>query len=289
MVSKIYLLIGLLVTLVGCRELPTYFQGSEPLAKVGSKTLYCHEVERMAPKGITGDDSAAFYRLYADRWVTRQLKLREAELLFSSSEADIEAQVEEYRQSLLIRKLDQYYVDHQIDTLFTDEAIQGYYNTHLADFRTDRTLVKGRILRFPEQDRRAKELMQLMKATRPEKRKDLEDLCAKQRYELQEWTSTWVDYEEFLSHLPTLRDDDHSLYLASSDVQQMRDNHWRYYFQLTAVRRSGEALPLELVSETIRRILFNRRQSELLRQGEERRLQTAQEQNEVRLYYTEPK
>ncbi len=274
------------VLLVGCRELPSYFQGNEPLAKVDGHTLYLHEVERVAPSGITGDDSAAFYRLYADRWVTRQLKLREAEQLFSEAEADIEAMVEEYRQSLLIRKLDQYWVDQQIDTLFSEEEIQTYYNAHLGDFRTDRTLVKGTILAFPEKDRRTKQLLQLMQSGKADDRKDLEDICAKQGFQLREF-GEWVDYEEFLSALPTLRGDDYSSLLSSSHVQQMRGDHTHYYFQLKAVRRSGEALPLEFVRETIRRILFNRRQSDLLRQREEESRRTALENEEIRLYYLE--
>lgn len=279
-------LLGLLFLASACRELPSYFQGSEPLAKVDGRTLYCHEVERSAPEALEGDDSVAYYRLYIDRWVTRQLKIGEAERLFSASEADIEALVEEYRQSLLIRKLDQELVDRQIDTLFTDEEIQGYYNTHLQDFRSDRTLVKGTILRFPEGDRRTKQLMQLMQATRPESRQDLSDLCQKNQFELREFTS-WVDYEEFLSHLPTLRHDDHSSLLASSAVQQMRDSHSRYYFQLTAVRRAGEALPLERVSETIRRILFNQRHSELLRERDEALRLKALAEKRIKLYYRE--
>ena len=64
----------MLLLAVGCRELPAYFKGGAPLAKVGHRTLYLHEVERLAPAGIAGDDSAAFYRMYADRWVARQLK-----------------------------------------------------------------------------------------------------------------------------------------------------------------------------------------------------------------------
>lgn len=283
-----HIVVSLTALLVaGCRELPTYFKGGEPLARVGKQTLYLHEVERISPEGVHGDDSAAFYRLYVDRWVTRQLKLQEAEQLFSASEADIEALVEEYRQSLLIRKLDQYYVDRGIDTLFTDEDIQGYYNAHLADFRSDRTLVKGRILHFPEGDRRAKQLLQLMHSTRPASRKDLEDICAKHNFELREMSPAWVDFEEFLSHLPTLRDQDYTSLLASSDVQQMRDSHSRYYFQFTAVRRAGEALPLELVSETIRRILFNQRQSELLRKRDEERRAEAEVLEEIKLYYAE--
>lgn len=276
----------LLLSMAGCRELPSYFQGSEPLAKVGGRTLYMHEVERIAPAGMDSEDSTAFYRLYIDRWVSRQLKLQEADLLFSDAEADIEKMVEEYRQSLLIRKLDQYYVDRGIDSLFTDEAIQGYYNAHLSDFRTDRTLVKGSVLRFPLKERRAKELMKLMQSTRPSDRKDLEDICAKQGYQLSEFNE-WVNYEEFLSTLPTLRGDDYSSLLADSRVQQMEDRQSQYYFQLKAVRRSGEALPLEFVSETIRRILFNQRQSELLRRRDEERLKTGLEEGDVRLYYQE--
>jgi len=285
----LYILCGAAVSLLaGCRELPAYFKGGAPLAKAGHATLYLHEVERVAPEEMTGDDSAAFYRTYADRWVTRQLKLREAEALFSEEEVrDVEAMVEEYRQSLLIRKLDQSYVDRQIDTLFTDEDIQAYYHAHLEDFRSDRTLVKGRILRFPEGDRRAKQLLALMRATSPEKRKDLEGICSKQDFRLTELTAGWVDWEEFLSYLPTLRDGDYSPLLASSDVQQMRDSHSHYYFQLTAVRRAGEALPIERVSETIRRILFNQRQSELIRRREEERRREADREGLVKLYYEE--
>lgn len=278
--------IGVLSLMSACRELPSYFQGSEPLARVNGRTLYLHEVERMAPDEIMGDDSAAFYRLYVDRWVNRQLKLSEAEQLFSASEADIEAMVEEYRQSLLIRRLDQYHVDRQIDTLFTDEAIQNYYHSHLGDFKSDRTLVKGCILRFPEGDRRTKQLLQLMQATRPESRQDLSDLCQKNNFDLLEF-HTWVDYEEFLSHLPTLRHDDHSSLLAQSGVQQMRDSRSRYYFQLTAVRRAGEALPLEQVTETIRRILFNQRHNELLRRHEEELRQRAEEEKRIKLFFEE--
>ncbi len=276
----------LLSAAAGCRELPSYFKGGEPLAKVGHKTLYLHEVERVAPEGIVGDDSAAFYRLYVDRWVTRQLKLGEIEQLFTEEEReDVEEMVEEYRQSLLIRKLDQYYVDRGIDTVFTDEMIQSYYNAHLADFKSDRTLVKGRILRLPDGYRQTRKLVGLLRAAGPESRKDLEDICTKQNFKLEEFVSSWVDWEEFLSHLPALRDGDYSSLLASSDVQQMRDNHSNYYFQLTAVRRAGEAQPLERVSETIRRILFNQRHNELIRNREKERRAEAEAEGRVKLYY----
>ena len=45
------------------------------------------DVRSVVPKGLSGDDSAAFMKLYVDRWVVKQLKLEEAETLFSSAAA----------------------------------------------------------------------------------------------------------------------------------------------------------------------------------------------------------
>ena len=103
------------------------------MAKVEGATLDEAELRRALPQGLSGDDSAAFAELYVRRWIANRLKLAEAEELFSESAADIEAKVEAYRQSLLIRKLDHYYVDERVDTTFTEADITAYYNAHKAE------------------------------------------------------------------------------------------------------------------------------------------------------------
>lgn len=92
------------VFLAGCREMPGYFASDTTLARAGGKQLQLRDVESVVPKGVTGEDSAAFMKVYVDRWVRKQLKLKEAETLFSASGDDIDKMVEEYRQALLIRK-----------------------------------------------------------------------------------------------------------------------------------------------------------------------------------------
>ena len=110
-------------------------------------------------------------KLYVDKWFVRQLKLEEADRLFSGSEKDIEKLVEDYRQSLLMRKVDQYYVDEQMNTDFTDKDIADYYNTHKSDFILDRTLVRGRILRFDASYRQSKKLSGAVRAARRRRRR----------------------------------------------------------------------------------------------------------------------
>ena len=269
--------------LAGCQELPGYFASDTTLARAGGNELRMRDVESVVPKGVTGEDSAAFMKVYVGRWVRKQLKLQEAEILFSSSADDIDKMVEEYRQALLIRKLDQHYVDRSIDTTFTDSEITAYYNAHKADFRLDRTLVKGRIVQFGEGYRQARKLRELMGAKSEAQQQDFHDICAKNDFTVTDFRDQWVDFPEFLSYLPTLRSQSYDSVLASTAVQEMRDIRSHYYFQIDAVRREGEPIPLERLRGTIRRILFNQRQSEIIRNYEEELFNRATENGEVKI------
>lgn len=269
--------------LAGCQELPDYFASDTTLARAGGNELRMRDVESVVPKGVTGEDSAAFMKVYVGRWVRKQLKLQEAEILFSSSADDIDKMVEEYRQALLIRKLDQHYVDRSIDTTFTDNEITAYYNAHKADFRLDRTLVKGRIVQFGEGYRQARKLRELMGAKSEAQQQDFRDICAKNDFTVTDFRDQWVDFPEFLSYLPTLRSQSYDSVLSSTAVQEMRDIRSHYYFQIDAVRREGEPIPLERLRGTIRRILFNQRQSEIIRNYEEELFNRATENGEVKI------
>lgn len=280
--AKIAVVAGVLL-LAGCQELPRYFAGDEILARAGGSELRLRDVRGVVPQGLTGGDSAAFMKVYVDRWVRKQLKLQEAEILFSSSAGDIEKMVEEYRQALLIRKLDQHYVDRSVDTTFTDADITAYYEAHKGDFRLDRTIVKGRIVRFPDRYRQAAKLKMLMGSSSAAQQQDFSDLCEKNDFEVNDFREQWIDFPEFLSYLPTLRSQNYDPVLASTAVQEMRDSHSQYYFRIDAVRREGEAIPLERLRGTIRRILFNQRQTDVIRSHEEALYNRAVENGEVKI------
>ena len=273
---KIAVWIGVIL-LASCHELPDYFAGDKTLAQVGERKLRLSHLETAVPQGMQGEDSIAFVRVYIDRWVRKQVKLQEAEQLFSESANDIDRMVEEYRQSLLIRKLDQRIVDRNIDTTFTDKEITAYYNTHKSDFKLDRPLVKGRIVRFKSGYNQSVKLRTLMAASSESQQQDFNDLCAKNEFPLTDFEDRWVDFSEFLSYLPALRSQNYESMLSSSKVEEMRYKQWHYYSQITAVRRVGDPIPQELVTMTIRRILFKQRQSELLKQYEEALYQKALE------------
>lgn len=284
--AKITVAAGVLL-LAGCRELPRYFASDTTIARAGGKELKMGDVRSVVPQGLTGDDSAAFMRVFIDRWVVKQLKLQEAETLFSSSAADIDKMVEEYRQALLIRKLDQHYVDRSIDTVFTADEIAAYYNAHKADFKLDRTIVKGRIVRFGEGYRQAAKLKTLMASKSEAQQQDFRDICEKNGFTVSDFRDQWIDFPEFLGYLPTPRSQSYDSVLSSTAVQEMRDSHSHYYFQIEDVRREGEPIPPERLLGTIRRILFNQRQGEIIRRHEEELSARAAENGEVKIFADE--
>lgn len=281
--KKIAFVAGL-SALAACQELPAYLNKDTLLARAGSKELRLHDVQSVVPAGVTGDDSVAFVGMYVDRWVRKQLKLQEAGVLFSSSEEDIDRMVEEYRQALLIRKLEQYYVDKGVDTTFTESEIAEYYNSHKNDFRLERPLVKGRIVRFPENFRQARRLREAMASQSAADQRDFTAFCRKNGLMVSDFREHWTDFSEFLSYLPTLKSQNYNSMLSSSAVQETRDDSSHYYFRIIDVRREGDPIPLERLQSTIRRILFNQRQGEAIRRQEEELYNRSVESGEVEIY-----
>lgn len=279
-----YIVCTLALLLAACQELPRYFAGEEVLARVGEKELVAEELRRSIPSGLSESDSSAYAHVFVDRWVRRQLKIREAEQLFSSSVADIDRQVEEYRQSLLIRKLDQFYVDRLVDTTFTAEELEAYYNSHKSDFKLDHPIVKGCMVRVPKGYRQRARLKELMASKQEARQQDFRDICLKQEFRLDDYTTAWVDWSDFLNQLPTMRSESYDALLSKTGIQEMSDRENYYYFRIDEVRRAGDVVPLERLQQTIRRILFNGRQQQVIRDHEEQLYNTSIEEGAVRLY-----
>ena len=280
-----------LLALVACRELPDYLVGSNTLARVGRNELSITEVKQAIPSNLKGEDSVAFAKHYIDKWLVRQLKIEEADELFPSSVNDIEKMVEDYRQTLLTGKVDQYYVEKLMNNELSDKDIAEYYNTHKSDFTLDRTLVKGRILRFDGAYRQSKRLKEQMRkaSASPADAKTFSDVCEKNGFVLTDYRSEWINFSDFLANLPTTRSQDYDPLLDKMDIQEMEANGTRYYFDFTSVCRKGNVAPLESVSENIRRILLTQRRSEIIKTHEEEIVKRASDEGHARIYLDENK
>lgn len=254
---------------VSCRDFHVILVGDSVLAEVDGKELLLSELSSVTPKEYRGEDSVAFVEVYIDKWIRRQVKLRAAERIFITSGGDIEAMVEDYRQLLLMRKLDERFVSSSIDTTYTDHDISQYYLNNADNFKLNRDIVKGEVLRIPLGNNQTKKLEALISSPQQVKREDLISICEKNGFEFTDLSSSWVEAAQILDLLPLVRSEESDKILSKRGVNHMKDENYDYYYQILDHKGVDDTAPLEWVRSTIRTILLTERQQALIRDNEQ--------------------
>ena len=234
------------------------------IAVVDGEELRVADVMRDMPAGITDADSVTFMRMYVDNWVLNRLKMKRAEEVLSSSE-DIDRLVEGYRQSLMMRQLDQYYIDKMLDTEITDKQIAAYYRANSAAFKLDHNMVQGVVVKVPKSFRNTSTLTTAMRNSASDGDwQELNALAEKHSLQVVNMAEQWVSYSDFLSNLPTERSRSYNDLISKSTVQQMSSDDANFYFIIVDVARKGETAPMECVEDDIRRRIYAERRAEIV-------------------------
>ncbi|MFR9650472.1 MAG: hypothetical protein SNG35_00410 [Rikenellaceae bacterium] len=273
--------------LLSCRQSGQHLFSSEQgrvLAVVGEKRLYSGDIEAAIPSHVEGGDSVDFVKLYIDRWVKHQIKVYEAERIFSSSSSEIERMVESYRSSLLSQKLNQYYLGTTSSTPFSNEDVKRYYEENKSHFKLSKPIIKGIIMRIPVTHDSRTAITTMMRSKSADTRTNLISMCDKSPELLfEEYTSNWIDYSEFIAMLPVARDDQ-NLYMSRKGVQSLKDDEHIYLFEIVELRKVGEIKPLERVEDQIRMLLTKQFHNEIIRSREEALYQSAMDSEYVKVY-----
>ena len=129
----IFLLAASLLT--GCCSKESEPEG-DVIAQIGDSKLYREDVQRFIPATSTGEDSVNFTRRYINSWALNKLLVIEAQRRLSKEERDVAALVEEYKNQLLIYRLENRYIEQQLDTLVTRDEQESYYKSRQDEFKT---------------------------------------------------------------------------------------------------------------------------------------------------------
>ena len=164
------------VSCIDVVDVRTSIDVNEIVATVDGVTLTRTELRRDIPAGLVGADSVTFSKMYVDNWVLKQLKMRRAEEVLSSNEADIERLVEGYRQSLIMRQLDQYYIDHAIDPDISEREIITHYRANGARYKLDHHKVRGVVVKTPRSFRNTSTLSTALRNVAKSGQRKLEEM-----------------------------------------------------------------------------------------------------------------
>src|SRR5690606_17870140 len=104
-------------------------------------------------EGSLAIDSQNLVNAYIDQWHRQQVLLHRAQENVKLDLAQIDKQIEEYRNSLVIYELEQAIIREKLDTLVSEQEISRYYTENEAIFLLKRPIFKASYLEL-EKDAR---------------------------------------------------------------------------------------------------------------------------------------
>lgn len=273
-----------LLSLTGCNGRRGLLS-SGVVAQVGEAELHESDIAITLPAGSTPEDSLMFVDAFVNSWVRKQLKLQEAEKVLEKTGVDVEAMVTDYRNSILTYRLDQYYIEQKLDTIIADSLVREYYDAHRSEHILDRNIIKGSIVKLPMSFRQQAKLKELMGSSNPERQQDFLDMAAKNNLILNQFDS-WVAFDEVLNYLPTIRGKSYDYLLTDGKVVELSDGEFKYYIFITDNLKKGDQAPLEWVENVVRKIIYNKRSSDIVKATEDSLYNAAQVNNILKIYLT---
>ncbi len=282
-VINIIVLILLLLQASSCKWFYSFIHDEELVASVGKYKLYRSELNAIMPKGLAAEDSIALAHQYINSWASSYVFLDIAERQLSSSELDVEDELEEYRKSLLKYRYEQNYINERLDTLVTPELIEEYYNANPTKFILKNSIVKARYLSISKDSPALANIRRKMVSEKDTDKIEADSLAYLSAQKYLTWQDKWIDLsvlanefdmseEGFLNNMK-------SRWIEHTDTLGVLNLAY-----ITDIVYSGNKAPVEYSTQRIKDIIISTRKHTLLTELEKELVKEARRNGSFEIY-----
>ena len=236
----------------------------EKVAQIGRAALYKTDLEKIIPKDIAPQDSAALVRQYIDSWAIKQLMLQKAEEQLPKSEKDVAQLLEDYRVQLLVFRYENKFVEERLDTIVKGIEREEYYNAHQGSFVGRNGVFKGRLVKMQNSSPNLQVMRKLAKGRDAETLEELEELAHNSAYKYSNYNNNWVDLGIVAKEIGIPVAELQQVMQKQKEVVEVKDTVYTNILQVLEYIKPGEVTPFEYNSEKIKEIIISRRKQELL-------------------------
>lgn len=257
-----YLLVFTFLTILGCNSSDIH-NGKNPIVKVGDSYLYTEDLEVILPEECTPEDSLIKVNSYIDLWVKKQLMVQKAEMYLTEEQADIESKVEDYKNSLLIHKYKEKFIEQKLDTNITSEEIKEYYLIHSTDFKLTKPAIKGTFVKILKTDEKVSTIRAWSISSNPKDSVKLQEYCLEHAYKYNDFEGDWVYLSNILNDTPLVIDNQEE-FLQRRSFQESEDESFYYFLKVKEYKLVNETSPIVFCKDNIKSIILNKREKMML-------------------------
>lgn len=275
--QQTFLIIAFLTFTVSCFK----SDNKQIIASVNEKDLLLSEVLKEMPKAT--EDSSFFIERYVNLWIRKQLMIYHSEINLSSDLLNYEAQIAEYRSSLLIYAYQQELINQNFDTSVTANEISNYYNQYREEFKLVKNIFMGRYIVVDKSAPKSKNLKKWYKSNKPDDIESLTDYCHQFAKEYYLSDSSWQYFSSINNKLPKFITEE-EYFLENTKGVWFEDQQYRHYIYIKNYQIKGSISPLALEREKIRNVLLNKNKIQYLKQLEDELYQNALALKKIKIY-----
>lgn len=263
----------------------------DAVTRVGDTYLTARELERMMPENILPSDSADVAQKKISAWVARQVLLDKARLnLDDESEAKIEEQIAQYRESLLIFSYETRVTRQLLDTVVSNKEIEDYYKANQSQFILKSNIVRARFVKVHKTAKDAQHIKrELFSIPFTENNLlTLADLCRRSadNYFLDD--DRWIFFNDLLREIPIQTYNQEEFLRNNRNIEVNTGDYW-YYVSILDFKVRDMVSPITFEKDRIQAIILNRRMQEIQRDMEEDLLEEALRTHQVEYYFSDKK
>lgn len=239
------------------------------VARVQDKFLYASELDDLVPPGTSKEDSIRIIKNYLDQWAKQQLLVDKAlQNLSSDKQKEYLQLVEQYKTDLYIKGYVEQIVQRELDTVVTHNQMVAYYNENRENFKTNSTLVKLRYIQLAKNHPKFALIQQKFNQFQPKRDAEFWNTYQLQFKNSALNDSIWVEMNQIYPKLPFINPENRDTYIISGKSFQKPDSLDVYLVKINQALPINSVAPFEFVKPTIKEVILNIRQRELVKKFE---------------------
>ena len=273
----------LFVLPIGCDQFYNVKQ-DVVVARAGNSYLYLSEIRDNITVFSSKTDSIIQSENYINNWARKQLLFDQALInLDIDAQKEMDELVNSYRSDLWSRSYKEFIVKSKIDTLVSKTEIETYYRENQNNFRLNEVMVNLRYIALPSENIDLMEIKNKLIRFQEEDIRFLDSLTFQfNSYGLKD--SLWLTKRELIRTLPVINENNFENYLKKSQFFFVEDAFEVYLLFVNNYMLRNEVAPLVSIENTIRKIVFNKRKLDFIKQFDKEILQDAIRTKKFQLY-----
>lgn len=252
------------------------------MVEVDGTFLYLEDLLKVLPDDLSKEDSTLFAERYMRDWVEHELLFEKARTNISDS-AEIEKQVNQYREALIMHSYQQTLIAQTLSEEVSEEELTDYYEKHQELFKVERPLIKGLFIKVPMGAPKLNNVRRWYKMENREAVENLEKYSLQSAVKYEYFYDRWVPVAEVADLIP-LKLPDMGEYLNRNRHVELKDDAFYYFLNVSDYRGIGDQEPYEFARTQVKGMLMNMKQVEFMKQVKEDLYRRAEKRDRIKYY-----